>query len=279
MGTSTEERETPYESKFEITYREWLVVLLIVAESVAVLGFFLITQAAQPWHYIADIAVMATSLAVVIGFLVYTRQDLSGRLQRFQAQLVMRTMELQKIAARDELTNLYNRCHFYQQLQGELEKARSSKQPLAIGVENDDRLKAINDTHGHQVGDFVLRNLARVMIKHTRGSDVAARLGGDEFGIVMPDTDKRGAFGLAHRLWRELEQGPTYEENDIHIWLTVSIGVSGFPWGGESVDEMIHWADTDMYANKVSSKLPTSSLTESDPSPDIEKAPSDYGLA
>jgi diguanylate cyclase (GGDEF)-like protein len=102
----------------------------------------------------------------------------------------------------------------------------------------------------------MIASLAKVIEKHIRTADVPARLGGDEFAILMPDTDKRGAFGLAQRLWAELEETPMYEHDGMRLLMNVSIGVSGYPWGGEDVDEMMHWADSDMYANKVSRRLP-----------------------
>ena len=118
-----------------------------------------------------------------------------------------------------------------------------------------------------------LLNLAKVIDKHIRTNDVPTRLGGDEFAILMPDTDKRGAFALAQRLWEELEQVPMYEHEGLRVMLNISIGVSGFPWGGEDADEMMHWADADMYANKVSRRLPRMTATKSQ-----QALPDDAGL-
>jgi diguanylate cyclase (GGDEF)-like protein len=137
-----------------------------------------------------------------------------------------------------------------------------------------DGLKAINDEYGHAVGDVVLAKLAKIIGKHTRGSDLAARLGGDEFGVVMPGTDKRGAFALARRLWEGLEQTPMYEKDGRDTMVTVSIGVSGYPWGGEDLEELLQWADADMYANKVSRKLPKAVAAEA--RVDLDSLPEDF---
>jgi len=177
-------------------------------------------------------------------------------LRRYQAHLMLRAIELEKMASHDGLTELYNRRYFYERFQEGLARARASRQTLALIVLDIDGLKKINDEYGHAVGDVMIANLAKVIDKHIRTSDVPARLGGDEFAILMPDTDKRGAFALAQRLWQELEEQPMYEHDGMRLMLNVSIGVSGFPWGGEDVDEMMHWADSDMYANKVSRRLP-----------------------
>ncbi|HEU4759661.1 MAG TPA: diguanylate cyclase, partial [Dehalococcoidia bacterium] len=97
----------------------------------------------------------------------------------------------------------------------------------------------------------------------------------DEFGVIMPDTDKRGAFSLAQRLWAELEERPMYEGDGKLVMVNVSIGVSGFPWGGEDVDEMLHWADADMYANKISRRLPPQPVSAEGPG-DLNSLPDDY---
>lgn len=174
---------------------------------------------------------------------------------RYRGQLLSQIEDLSEMVYRDELTGLYNRRHFYQVARVEIEKSKISKRPLAIVIMDLDRLKVINDEHGHNVGDVVIANLGRVIAAHTRSDDVPARLGGDEFGIVMPGTDKRGAFALARRLWQDLEQIPMYESNGIALTVSISIGLSGYPWGGETVEEMIQWADADMYANKVSRNI------------------------
>jgi two-component system cell cycle response regulator len=154
----------------------------------------------------------------------------------------------------------------------EVEKARVSRQPLAIMLLDLDGLKKINDEYGHSAGDTVLAGLGRMMASHTRSCDIPCRLGGDEFGIVMPGTDKRGAFALARRLWEALESQPMYEDGATSLLVTVSIGLAGYPWGGETVEEMIHWADADMYANKVSRKLAADS-------PSVPESPSDLDAA
>jgi diguanylate cyclase (GGDEF)-like protein len=125
---------------------------------------------------------------------------------------------------------------------------------LAILVLDVDHLKGVNDAYGHKVGDVVLVNLAKLLVKCTRTNDIPARLGGDEFGVIMPETDKDGAFAVANRLQRALEVTPVYEQDGDSLKASVSLGVSGFPWGGDSVDEVVQWADTHVYAAKNSRK-------------------------
>jgi len=177
-----------------------------------------------------------------------------GLERRYRARLFIRNLELQDMAMRDELTQLFNRRYFFERLRRELDRARSLQSPLAILVLDVDQLKGVNDTYGHKVGDMVLANLAKLLVKCTRTSDIPARLGGDEFGVVMPETDKDGAFAVAKRLQQALDITPVYEQNGDSLKLSVSLGVSGFPWGGDTVDEVVQWADTHVYAAKTSHK-------------------------
>ncbi len=191
-------------------------------------------------------------------------------LRRHQAHLMIRVSELKEMASRDEMTGLHNRRHFYEVAEEEVARAQQRRDTLSILLLDLDGLKGINDEYGHGVGDVVITNLAVVITKHIRTTDVAARLGGDEFGIIMPGTDKRGAFALARRLWEEMERNPMYEGGATQLMVTVSIGVAGYPWGGDSLDEMLHWADADMYANKVSRRLP-------EQQPALQQEPDDTG--
>jgi len=237
----------------------------------------LIMRAEARWEYPAIVGLGAVPLAYAIFSNVVVRQAQVAMFQRYQGQLTMRVSELEEMASRDELTGLYNRRYFYHAVQNELGKAIASKEPLALMLLDLDGLKVINDEYGHGVGDIVLANLGKVIVKHIRGSDVAARVGGDEFGVVMPVTDKRGAFALARRLWEELEQVPMYDEDGRRVMVTVSIGVSGYPWGGEDLDELLQWADADMYANKVSRRLPREAVGAESKS-EMDSLPEDFIL-
>lgn len=232
------------------------------------------------WHFALFSTAAGVPFAYGLFCSVVIRRMQIASYHRFKARLVMQLTDLQELVYRDEMTGLFNRRHFYEVLKIEVEKTRLSRQPLAILIMDLDGLKAINDEYGHGIGDEILTNLGKAMSRHTRTHDVAARLGGDEFGIVMPGTDKRGAFALARRLWEDLERTPMYQDGDRSIMVTVSVGLAGYPWGGEEVEELIQWADADMYANKVSRKLAKSGDAMAQPvaSRGIDSAPDDgYG--
>jgi diguanylate cyclase (GGDEF)-like protein len=250
---STEEGLTQEESM--IRRVAWVGGIAVTAVTLAILAPLLMA-ADKDWQYPIYSALGGVPLAYgLFSSLVLFRMQVL-LLHRHQAQLMMRMSELKEMASRDEMTGLHNRRHFYEVAEQELAGAQERRDTLAILIMDLDGLKAINDEYGHGVGDIVITNLAQVITKHIRTSDVAARLGGDEFGVVMQGTDKRGAFALARRLWEEMERSPMYESGEVRLMVTVSIGVAGYPWGGDTLDEMLHWADSDMYANKVSRRLP-----------------------
>lgn len=221
----------------------------------ATLVLLLSTTTEAWWRYAIYAVLAAVPLAYALFSNTVVRRMQIALYHRYQEELLYQLTDLQEMAYRDELTGLYNRRHFQQVMQMEVEKAHVTKQPLSLMLLDLDELKKINDEYGHGVGDVILARLGTTIARHTRVNDVAARLGGDEFGVVMPATDKRGAFALARRLWEDLERTPIQLSDGRHVMVTVSIGLAGFPWGGETVEEMIQWADADMYANKVSRKL------------------------
>ena len=258
----------------------WTGGIAVTIVTVAALIALFVGAGGQWWHFALYSTAAGVPLAYAIFCGVAIRQMQLSAYHRFKARLVMQLTDLQELVDRDEMTGLFNRRHFYEVLKIEVEKTRLSRQPLAILMMDLDGLKAINDEYGHGIGDEILTNLGKAMARHTRTHDVAARLGGDEFGIVMPGTDKRGAFALAQRLWEDLERTPIYQDGDTSIVVTISVGLAGYPWGGEEVEELIQWADADMYANKVSRKLAKSgdALTQPAVSLGIESAPGDeYG--
>jgi diguanylate cyclase (GGDEF)-like protein len=162
--------------------------------------------------------------------------------------------ELRQVATHDELTQLFNRRYFFEQMEKELKAARRSGRPLGVLILDVDSLKLINDTYGHDLGDAVLGNLGKLLANRVRTEDIPARIGGDEFAILMPNTDKRGALATATRLQRALQTKPIYEADGLELRLSVSCGVAGYPWGGQNVAEIVQWADANMYGVKATRK-------------------------
>jgi diguanylate cyclase (GGDEF)-like protein len=224
-----------------------------VVMALAALATIAVAYGAQ--EYTLSFLITGASFAVlgVLGFVSsgLSRRRLAESQARLQARLFIRNLELQDMAMRDDLTQLFNRRYFYDRLQRELEQARHLQRPLAVAVLDVDGLKTTNDTYGHQAGDLVLAAVGRLLVEHTRACDVPARIGGDEFAVIMPETDKTGAFAVARRLEDAVNSTTIVETNGAHLRLNISMGISGFPWGGDDVDAMVQWADTHMYAAKT----------------------------
>jgi len=164
------------------------------------------------------------------------------------------SMELRQVATHDELTQLFNRRHLFEQLENELEAARCSGRPVGLLILDVDNLKLINDTYGHSMGDKVLANFGKLLAKRVRAEELPARIGGDEFAVLMPNTDKRGALATAARLERALRTKPIYEADGLELRLSISCGVAGYPWSGETVAEIVQRADANMYGVKATRK-------------------------
>lgn len=158
--------------------------------------------------------------------------------------------ELARLAERDVLTGLYNRRRLDSVLQTEIGRSRRYGKSFSVIVSDVDHFKRFNDVYGHQAGDAVLRELARVIQAEVRTADVVCRFGGEEFVIVMPETGPDEAVVFADRL-RGLLEGLSIRHQDLVLpATTMSFGVAGFPCNGRTPDELISAADAALYDAK-----------------------------
>ncbi len=224
-------------------------VVMGVAALTAIAFSYLREEYAQGFLLTGASFAVLTVLGIVSASV--SKKRLAESQARLQARLFIRNLELQDMAMRDDLTQLFNRRYFYDRLQRELEHARTLQRPLAVAVLDVDGLKTMNDSYGHQAGDLILAAVGRLLVEHTRTCDVPARIGGDEFAVIMPETDKSGAFAVARRLEEAVNNTTIVETGGSRLRLNISMGISGFPWGGDDVDAMVQWADTHMYAAKA----------------------------
>jgi two-component system cell cycle response regulator len=157
-------------------------------------------------------------------------------------------MRLQAVT--DGLTRAFNHRHFHELLKAESKRARRGERPLALLMIDLDCFKGINDHHGHQCGDRVLRAVADRIATQLRQSDVLARYGGEEFTVLLPDTDTKGAKKVAERIRAAVGSDPIEIASDEYR-VTVSVGVAVAEGAHlEDPGRLIGRADEAMYEAK-----------------------------
>jgi diguanylate cyclase (GGDEF)-like protein/PAS domain S-box-containing protein len=161
--------------------------------------------------------------------------------------------ELENLARRDGLTGLWNRRYFMELGQREVARSRREKAPLALVYFDADDFKAINDTHGHEAGDQVLRLIATLGRESLRDLDIFGRMGGEEFAVLLPGASAAGGVRVAEKLRVGLESCAVVLPTGC-IGCTASFGVAACEAGGGNLDSLLQAADTAMYAAKHGGK-------------------------
>jgi diguanylate cyclase len=203
----------------------------------------------------------AAPLAIVVQELISEHQRmrdetrvLADELKSKQAEkeaIEEKISEVEAAGNSDAMTGVGNRRAFDQQLRNAIQSCRTAGRSLSLVMADIDHFKRINDTYGHQVGDEVIKLLAKVISRSLRDSDVAARYGGEEFGIIMPGTDLAIAKSVAERIRKELEtQKVVLRESGQNLGaITASFGVAVLQ-RGEDAKGLIRRADSKLYAAK-----------------------------
>jgi len=162
---------------------------------------------------------------------------------------------VQRQAVTDELTGLYNHRRFQEAMASEVERAKRFEQEMSLVMLDIDNFKSVNDTHGHQQGDLVLAEVARVLRESSREIDSPARYGGEELAVVLPGTDLEGAFNLAERVRHGIEEldlpVPT---GDGKLRVTASFGVAARSESADDPRALLAAADAALYEAKRSGK-------------------------
>jgi polar amino acid transport system substrate-binding protein len=163
--------------------------------------------------------------------------------------VMRRTVELEKRAQFDELTQLPNRRLFTEQLQKAMGRSQRNDRPLAVLFIDLDRFKSVNDTLGHDIGDELLRQVGERLKKNLRIGDFSGRWGGDEFVVCLEDFgDARNAAAAAQKLVLVLSD--KYDVKGSEVYATPSVGIAIYPGAGETAERLIKAADLAMYQAK-----------------------------
>jgi diguanylate cyclase (GGDEF)-like protein len=152
--------------------------------------------------------------------------------------------QVRKLAVTDPLTGLSNYRTLINVMENELQRSRRTGRPFAVLLLDLDRLKVLNDAHGHLVGSRALCRLAGVLRIHSRAMDTAARYGGDEFAIVLPEAGEEAAASVSRRICERLANDGEFPQ------VTVSVGSAVFPRDGETIEELFECADRALYGMK-----------------------------
>src|SRR2546429_1311726 len=162
-----------------------------------------------------------------------------------QAAVALRNARLEDLSFKDALTDVYNRRYFAIRIEEEFKRHCRFGEALSLGLVDLDHFKEVNDQFGHRAGDEALRDVAQLLVKHSRSFSIVTRYGGDEFAIILVNTAKTGGLTYAERIRAVVEQHPFP-----HGPVTVSLGIASLPENATTVDDLIVAADQALYDAK-----------------------------
>lgn len=183
---------------------------------------------------------------------IFTLMAEVERLRQDADQNNARIAYLEKLADQDSLVPAFNRRAFVRELSRMMSFAERYGTPGSVLYFDINRMKEINDTHGHAAGDAALQYVAETLTREIRESDVVGRLGGDEFGVILANADEATALEKGAALVGAIENG-SFRVNGADITLTASFGAYTFDGGGDA-SEILNAADRDMYGRKSRDK-------------------------
>jgi two-component system cell cycle response regulator len=238
LKTTAEERRTLLVSELDPAVDAWLAAIMPDARNVAVV----------PLTADAVVGVLVAETGRRPGSRIERRVVATTERFAGHTALAMRNANLlermQQMAVTDGLTQLANRRSFDRALDRELQRAARTDGRLSVVLIDVDHFKALNDTHGHLVGDTVLRQIAAALRECGREYDTIARYGGEEFAAVLPGCSSALAVQVAERLRKAVMDGPT------EVPVTASAGVATYPYDGVDVEGLLGAADRALYSAK-----------------------------
>ncbi len=188
------------------------------------------------------------------------------RIVDLQKELVETNKRLELLSITDGLTKLHNHRYFQDELARAFEESQRYQRPLSLAMIDIDFFKKINDTHGHAVGDDVLKRAAQLFRNSVRSTDLVARYGGEEFAVMMPETTLQDGITFAEKIRNLLGEAPL-ETQAGPVKATVSIGVASVPHSRiHSAKELIVAADRALYRAKKSGRNQVQAEKRRDPS-------------
>lgn len=204
-------------------------------------------------HYdiIVNLTLLVSSLSVLFGHSIYHLI----RANFFETRkLEEQRQTIQRMADRDDLTDLYNHRKIIDQLREELVRANRYDLVFSLLIIDIDNFKQINDRHGHPTGDRVLSRIAEIITEQTRTADMLGRIGGDEFMVILPDTQTMEATNLAERLRQRMAEEEFVNGHGEQFQVTCSIGLTAVSSADTKPKNVIQRADDALYRAKESGR-------------------------
>jgi diguanylate cyclase (GGDEF)-like protein len=197
-----------------------------------------------------EIHLLTNSVSSLVGTIERQTGELnqfSIRLETAYKELEQTNAKLKKLSFEDELTGLYNRRFLSVRMSEELSRFRRFNHPASIILLDVDDFKPINDELGHAVGDETLRDIAQILLKHSREINVICRYGGDEFAVLLVETARAGARNYAERIRQAVADHPFSHGRTV----TVSLGIASLPEDvASSMEDLLRVADEALYTAK-----------------------------
>lgn len=239
-------------------------LLLIVGMGLVIVSIFVSRRVSEPLISLTETAkkIAAGNLkerASVksqdeLGELAESLNIMVESFQKEHTELEETNKKLAATAIRDGLTGLYNHYRFQEMLDSEYRRAKRYSLPLCLIMMDIDNFKLINDTYGHQFGDFVLEELADIINASIRDTDIASRYGGEEFTVILPNTSLDGSFAVAEKL-RLAVANRVFKQDDLTTRLTLTVGISSLAEEGiNTKEDLVKHADEAMYEGKIRGK-------------------------
>ena len=217
------------------------------------LGSVEFAGALQRLRYTVYAALGFLIAGLIIGFIfvlptIRNQMRKEDSLQTLTESLSARSVTLEHEALTDGLTGMHNRRYFDDAMAEYLDQFRKIDKPIGLMILDLDHFKKVNDTYGHDVGDEVLRQIARCLQEFTRYHDVVARLGGEEFAVVAPNMSRESLFKLADRI-RHAISSLNIKSGNVTLRVTMSIGLAIWDHK-ETAEELYKRADMQLYQAK-----------------------------
>ena len=205
-------------------------------------------------HRSDEIGTLMQGFSRMLGTIESQAQEINtfaGRLDAAYKELETTNSRLKEFSFKDDVTGLYNRRFFSIRLEEEISRYRRFNHPVSVVLLDLDGFKDVNDRLGHAAGDEILRDIAQILLKHSRGINVISRYGGDEFAVLLVETPKAGARLYADRIRQVVSTYPFSHGCRI----TASFGVSSLPEDvAAAPDDIVKTADEALYAAKRAGK-------------------------